>query len=126
MRRIRRRDTKPEILLRSALHRRGYRFRVDVGDLVGRPDIVFPKRRVAVLVHGCFWHAHPGCKQASDPKTNRSYWSEKLAKNVARDQANMESLTALGYRVIVVWECDIEGDLSAVVRYVEALFESAI
>ena len=120
MRRIRRRDTKPELLLRSALHRTGLRFRVDLQSLPGRPDIVFTKRRVAIFVHGCFWHQHPKCREASTPKTNSSYWGPKLARNVARDRKNHLALQEQGFACLIVWECDIEDRFSEVVQIVES------
>lgn len=108
MRRIRSRDTKPEVLLRSALFARGLRYRLNVQTLPGKPDIVFPKERLAVFVHGCFWHQHSDCIEASKPRTNVSYWSPKLARNVERDGVSKSALEALGYQVLVIWECHIE------------------
>jgi DNA mismatch endonuclease (patch repair protein) len=106
MRRIVRRDTKPELILRSALHRLGRRYRVDVSTLPGRPDILFTRQRVAVFVHGCFWHQHPGCREASTPKSNQSYWGPKLGRNVERDRENIAALRADGYIAIIAWECE--------------------
>jgi DNA mismatch endonuclease (patch repair protein) len=107
MGRIRNKNTKPELALRSALHRMGYRFRVCVKDLPGMPDIVFRSRRVAIFVHGCFWHRH-SCKFAYNPKTRRDFWQRKFRSNVERDQECAVRLTERGWRVIVVWECEIE------------------
>jgi DNA mismatch endonuclease (patch repair protein) len=103
---IRKRDTAPELRVRRALHAAGLRFRLHRADLPGTPDIVLPRCRVAILVHGCFWHQHPGCRLARRPRGNREYWDPKLARNVARDAATRDALTALGWRVIVVWECE--------------------
>lgn len=106
MRRIRGKDTKPEMLLRSALHRAGFRFRLHRRSLPGAPDIVFPGRRKAIFVHGCFWHSHR-CKRARKPASNRDYWIPKLAENKKRDARNRRRLTALGWSSLVVWECQL-------------------
>lgn len=106
MRRIRGKDTKPEKLLRSALHRAGFRFRLHRRSLPGAPDIVFPSRRKAIFVHGCFWHSHR-CKRARKPASNRDYWIPKLAENKKRDARNRRRLTALGWSSLVVWECQL-------------------
>ncbi len=110
MSRIRSADTKPEILLRSLLHRMGFRFRLHQQGLPGRPDIVLPKHRTAIFVHGCFWHQHPGCVEAVRPKTNLKYWTAKLDANVARDKRNRQALRKQGWRVFRFWECQIEKD----------------
>lgn len=104
---IRGKNTKPEILLRRALHARGFRFRVHVRTMPGSPDMVFPKWRAVVLVHGCFWHRHEGCRFATTPKTRASFWEEKFRGNVARDERTMEALAAAGWRAGVVWECSL-------------------
>ena len=108
MSRIRARDTKPEMLLRSALHRAGLRFRVCRNDLPGRPDVVFPRQRLAVQIRGCFWHQHEGCKAARIPMSNADYWGPKLRRTVERDAAKDEALRSMGWRVVVVWECEIK------------------
>ena len=113
-------DTKPEMYVRRALHARGYRYRVHVANLPGRPDLVFRKRRTAVFVHGCFWHRH-GCKRSSEPKTRTDYWRDKFAANVARDKRNEERLVRDGWRVFVVWECEIDADETLLKRLVEFL-----
>ncbi len=107
MSRVRGRDTKPEILVRRWLHARGYRFRLHRADLPGKPDIVLPRYRTAVFVHGCFWHAHAGCKYSALPETNHEYWAEKIGRNVRRDRRNARALRADGWRVIILWECKI-------------------
>ncbi|UVO49967.1 DNA mismatch endonuclease Vsr [Sphingomonas sp. SUN019] len=107
MSRIRSRDTKPEIVLRRTLHRLGLRFRLGGADLPGRPDMVFPKHRAAVFVHGCFWHRHDGCRVASTPKSNAEFWARKFERNVARDQKATGDLKALGWKVVVAWECEL-------------------
>lgn len=106
MSRIRGKDTNPERLVRSLLHRMGYRFRLHRQDLPGRPDIVLPGRRTVVLVHGCYWHRHCGCRLAYTPKTNRTFWLSKFRENVSRDERQYEQLRALGWHIITVWECE--------------------
>jgi DNA mismatch endonuclease (patch repair protein) len=109
MRKVRGKDTTPEMKVRSALHRAGYRFRLHRRDLPGRPDIVLPGRRAVVFVHGCFWHRHPGCRAASSPSTRREFWQDKFERNVDRDRRNVEALAADGWSVHVVWECETKG-----------------
>lgn len=101
------RDTKPECEVRSLLHRLGYRFRITRDDLPGRPDIVLPKYKAAILVHGCFWHQHDGCRRAKRPTSNTAYWSQKLNRNIQRDKRAISNLESLGWRVLVIWECDL-------------------
>ncbi|UWR06538.1 very short patch repair endonuclease [Ruegeria sp. B32] len=107
MSRIRGNNTKPEILLRKALHAQGFRFRVNVRRLPGSPDIVLPKWRSAIFVHGCFWHRHAGCPKAATPKSNVLFWQEKFAANVRRDAEAIQRLHDLGWRTLVVWECTV-------------------
>lgn len=107
MSRIRSKNTKPELTVRSLLHRLGYRFRLHRKDLPGRPDIVLPRHRKIILVHGCFWHGHT-CRLASKPKTNQHYWRTKILANKARDTRNLQALTALGWRVLEIWECEVK------------------
>ncbi|WP_347231976.1 DNA mismatch endonuclease Vsr [Pseudodesulfovibrio sp. S3] len=99
-------DTKPEIQVRKLLHALGYRFRLHRKDLPGTPDIVLPRRKSVIFVHGCFWHLHPGCKRATMPKTNVEFWEKKLKGNVSRDAKAIEQLQDLGYRCLVIWECE--------------------
>ena len=106
MSRIRSKDTKPEKIIRSILHKLGFRFRINRKDLPGKPDIVLPKYRTVIFVHGCFWHQHEGCKIASKPKSNSEYWKTKFTKNIERDKKNQEELKLMGYRVIIIWECE--------------------
>jgi DNA mismatch endonuclease (patch repair protein) len=106
MSRIRSKDTKPELEVRRILHRLGYRFRLHRKDLPGRPDIVLPRHHKIVLVQGCFWHGHD-CRLASKPKSNVSYWSEKILKNRARDARNIDALVKAGWAVLELWECDV-------------------
>lgn len=102
---IRGKHTKPEIRLRKALHAMGFRFRLHDKRLPGRPDIVLPKWKVAIEVHGCFWHRHEGCRYARTPATRQEFWAEKFDTNVARDRRNFEKLQEAGWRTVVVWEC---------------------
>lgn len=106
MSRIRGRNTKPELLVRSLLHRMGYRFRVHRRDLPGCPDITLPCHKVVVFVHGCFWHRHRGCKFAYTPKSRQDFWEAKFRENTARDQRHGISLRRLGWRTAVIWECE--------------------
>jgi DNA mismatch endonuclease (patch repair protein) len=106
MSRIRGKDTGPEKVVRSLLHRLGYRFRLHGKGLPGRPDIVLARHRVVVLVHGCFWHRHRGCKNCTTPTNNRKFWVKKLEGNAARDRLNRRALVRLGWRVVVIWECE--------------------
>jgi DNA mismatch endonuclease, patch repair protein len=106
---IKGRDTKPETILRKALHRRGLRYRLHASELPGRPDIVLPRHRAAVLVHGCFWHRH-GCRLTSTPASNSDFWQAKFASTVERDARQMRQLVELGWRVATVWECALRHD----------------
>jgi len=101
-------DTAPELAVRSMAHRMGFRFRLHRRELPGRPDLVFPGQRLAVFVHGCFWHQHPGCANATMPKTRPEFWRRKLNGNVERDRRNCDQLTRLGWRTLVIWECETE------------------
>lgn len=107
MSRIPSKNTKPEIAVRSVLHRLGYRFRLHLRDLPGRPDIVLPRHRKIILVQGCFWHGHT-CRFASKPKSNEDYWEPKIRANRARDARNLVALADSGWSVLELWECDIK------------------
>ena len=104
---IQAKDTKPEVIVRRFLHRRGFRFRLHRRDLPGRPDIVLPKYRTVVEVRGCFWHRHEGCPFAYMPKSNRAFWESKLNGNRERDRRNLRELARQGWRAIEVWECEL-------------------
>lgn len=116
MSRIRGRNTKPELRLRSLLHRAGFRFRLHARELPGRPDIVLPKYRTVIFVHGCFWHRHPGCKNATTPSTRRNFWQKKFDENVRRDARSSAELEGAGWTLLTVWECELEADADGVVR----------
>lgn len=114
MRRIRKTGTKPEMRVRQAAHRLGYRFRLHRSDLPGTPDLVFPRLGKVVLVHGCFWHQHPRCRLARKPKSRLDYWLPKLERNRQRDLQATAALRAVGWRVLVIWECQVPDARSAV------------
>ena len=106
MSRIRSMNTKPEMLVRSFLHKNGFRFRLHVKNLPGHPDIVLPKYKTVVEVRGCFWHRHPGCKATTSPSSHAEFWQEKFKRNVERDKQHAKELKDLGWNLIVVWECE--------------------
>lgn len=121
MAQIKSKDTRPELMVRSMLHRAGYRFTVNGPrnkTLPGKPDIVLPKYRTVLFVHGCFWHRHPNCKDATTPKTNTAFWQEKFDKNTARDRRNQRALKKLGWHVLIVWTCQLEKNPAAVLQKV--------
>ena len=116
MSRIRGRNTGPELRLRSLLHRAGFRFRLHAKHLPGRPDVVLPKYRTAIFVHGCFWHRHSGCRNATMPSTRRESWQKKFEGNVGRDTHNQAMLEAAGWSVLIIWECELKAEAEGVVR----------
>ena len=105
---IKSKNTKPEIKVRKVLHSMGYRFRLHRKDLPGSPDIVLPKYKTVIFVHGCFWHRHKNCKYASTPKTRQEFWEAKFRENINRDKLNQENLSSKGWKIIIVWECEIK------------------
>ena len=105
-------DTKPEVAVRRLLHALGYRFRIHRKDLPGKPDIVLPKHRTVIFVHGCFWHHHEGCKAASTPSSNIDFWQTKFRRNRERDAQVKAQLESMGWKVIVIWECEVKRILS--------------
>jgi len=105
---VRSKNTKPEIIVRKLLHAMGYRFRLHREDLPGSPDIVLPKYKTVIFVHGCFWHGHEGCPRAKLPKTNVDFWKEKIERNVARDRKDIKCLNALGWKPVVIWSCEVK------------------
>jgi len=106
MGRVKGRDTKPEMLVRSLVHHMGFRFRVHRRDLPGNPDVVLPRHRKVILIHGCFWHGHPGCPRSKRPTTNQTFWDRKLDGNLERDKRFLEELLRLGWKVLVIWQCE--------------------
>lgn len=123
MSRVRGKDTTPERVVRSALHKAGYRFRLYRPDLPGKPDIVLPGHRTVIFVNGCFWHQHTGCRKATIPENNREFWRRKLTRTIERDRKNLRKLRRLGWRVITLWEChikaSIDNSMNRVVRSLE-------
>ena len=111
MSRVRGKNTSPEMRVRRAAHKLGLRFRLHRNDLPGKPDLVFPKHKVALFVHGCFWHRHPACPKASLPKTKQSYWVEKFNSNVERDKRAMNALARQEWRTEVIWECETKDEV---------------
>ena len=121
MSRVKGRDTKPELRLRRALHRAGLRYRLQARDLPGRPDIVFRRARLAIFVHGCFWHRHPGCEHARMPKSRLEFWEPKLATNVQRDTESNAKLRDAGWTVMTLWECETRA-AESMQSFVEEVF----
>ena len=117
--RIKGKDTKIEVEVRKYLFSKGYRFRKNDKRYPGKPDIVLPKYHVAIFVHGCFWHRHEGCKDATTPKTRTEFWLEKFDKNVKNDQIKQEKLRELGWKVIVIWECELKRSFQETMDKVE-------
>ena len=119
MRRITSKHSRPEMIVRRLAHRLGFRFRLHRHDLPGKPDLTFPGRKVAIFVHGCFWHQHPGCREGRVPSSRNDYWGPKLARNVLRDKLNQEKLQKLGWHVVTIWECETD-DESALTKVLKA------
>lgn len=117
-------NTRPEIIVRKFLHACGYRFRLHRKDLPGRPDIVLPRFKTCIFIHGCFWHHHKDCKYASLPKTRADFWAEKLQGNVERDRRAQEALIDAGWRVLTIWECELkkpDAAFAELISYLEAV-----
>ena len=108
MRAVKSKNTKPEMIVRKTLHALGYRYRLNVKTLPGSPDLVFPKYRAVIFVHGCFWHGHDCARGVRTPKTNTDYWVAKIARNKTRDAAAIEALTQAGWRCLIIWECQLK------------------
>ncbi|HIT40269.1 MAG TPA: DNA mismatch endonuclease Vsr [Candidatus Caccoplasma intestinavium] len=115
-------ETKPEIIVRKYLFARGLRYRKNVKRLPGTPDIVFPKYKTAVFVNGCFWHGHKGCKYSHLPSTNFEYWEKKIADNIERDERKKRELEGLGYRVLIIWQCQLKSNTK--IETLEALYHN--
>ena len=122
MRAIRAKHTSPEKRVRSAAHSLGLRFRLHRKDLPGSPDLLFPNRRTALFVHGCFWHRHENCPRATTPKTNTEYWNRKFGDNIERDSRNRKKLEEDGWKVLVIWECETKTRESVKTFLVKSLF----
>jgi len=122
---IRGKDTKPELLVRRYLYSRGLRFRLHVADLPGKPDIVLPRFRKIVFVHGCFWHQHAGCKYATLPSSRTEFWASKLSDNVVRDQYQIAALEGLGWGVLIVWECELRDGVTRLESLYSEIVESS-
>ena len=118
MSQIKGRDTVPERKLRSGLHQLGFRFRVHETRLPGKPDVVLPKYRTVIFVHGCFWHRHDDCRYVTLPKSNRSFWLEKFRGTVERDRRNITAFQTLGWKIYIAWECEIKADIDLTVRQI--------
>ncbi len=108
MSRISGKDTKPEILVRSLLHRMGYRFRLHKKELPGKPDITLPKHKKVIFVHGCFWHGHENCLRSKRPSTNVVFWNKKINGTIERDKQNIQNLENLGWKTLILWTCEIK------------------
>lgn len=113
-------DTSIELIVRHELFSRGHRYRINVKELPGKPDIVLKKYRTAIFVNGCFWHGHEKCSAGRLPKTRTSYWQEKIGRNIERDTHNLRSLTEMGWHTVVVWECQIKKDMNVVIGFIES------
>lgn len=124
MSRVRSRDTKPEVKIRSLLHRLGFRFRLYYKSLPGKPDIVLKKYKTVIFVNGCFWHHHENCPKSKLPETNKDFWEKKISSNVERDRRNKEKLAELGWRVVVIWECQVRSFLGNVYAFADLLRQS--
>jgi DNA mismatch endonuclease (patch repair protein) len=114
MARVHSTGTSPEMKVRRAVHHAGFRYRLYKADLPGKPDLVFPRFRLAVFVHGCFWHWH-GCKRSRMPEANRDYWTRKIDRNVERDKRNRQALQDLGWEVTAIWECELQRGIDALI-----------
>jgi len=123
MSRIRGKDTKPEIAVRSLLHLMGYRFRLHRKDLPGKPDIVLPKYNTLIFVHGCFWHRHKGCKYAYMPKSRIEFWKDKFEGTIKRDKQHQKQLNKMGWKVHVIWECEIK-NIETLKRKINSIFRN--
>jgi len=120
MSRIKGKDTKPEIWLRSLLHSAGFRFRLHRKDLPGRPDIVLPGSKVAVFVHGCYWHRHEGCRYTTTPSSNKQFWEQKFSRTIERDAENIVALQDAGWKVVVAWECQLRSNATEVLAAISS------
>lgn len=125
MSRVKSKNTAPEIRVRRVAHAMGLRFRIHRRDLPGNPDIIFPKYRAAIFIHGCFWHRHLGCKKATMPKSNVRFWEEKFTHNIERDERNIQKLRELGWSVAIFWECEVKDPEEIEKRLCDVLSDSS-
>lgn len=121
---VRREGTDPERKIRSMLHKAGYRFKLHRKNLPGTPDIVLPKYNTVIFVHGCFWHQHSGCSKSRRPSSNQNYWEKKLDGNIERDKKKIAELKKMGWKAIIVWQCEIENE-SEILRKIRAFLQSS-
>jgi DNA mismatch endonuclease (patch repair protein) len=121
---VKQKDTTPELVVRSALRKLGFRFRLHRKDLPGKPDVVLSKRKTVIFVHGCFWHRHKGCRRASIPASNAKFWMDKFNRTCKRDKMNQEELASAGWRVLVVWECETKS-FTALTEHLSQLLGNA-
>lgn len=124
MSRIHGTNTKPELVVRKRLYSMGYRYRLHYASLPGRPDIVLPKYKKAIFVHGCFWHGHNQCARSKRPTTNKEFWEQKIEKTMQRDAENMADLKALGWKALVIWQCETKDTDALAVKLREFLLET--
>lgn len=122
---IRSKNTKPEILVRKELFKKGFRYRINVSKLPGKPDIVLPKYKTAIFINGCFWHGHQGCRHFIIPKTNAEYWISKIRSNQQRDKESVSKLQQAGWKVLTIWECELTAtEFPETIRKVEAIINA--
>ena len=124
MSKIRSKNTKPEVIFRKALFKNRYRYRIHVKSLPGKPDIVLPKYKTAIFIHGCFWHFHKDCPDGRIPSTNSEFWKKKLTNTMARDTKQQIQLEKMGWKVIILWECEIEKDLDTILSRVTSILSN--
>jgi DNA mismatch endonuclease (patch repair protein) len=124
MARVKSRDTAPEKMVRKILHRMGYRFRLRSAKLPGKPDVILPKHKKIVFVHGCFWHGHEGCRRSLRPASNSEYWNRKIDRNIARDARVQQELKEMGWKVLVIWQCQMR-DASTVEERLEGFLNNS-
>ncbi|GAB6267641.1 MAG: DNA mismatch endonuclease Vsr [Smithella sp.] len=122
MRKIGPKNSKPEIIIRKLIHNMGYRYRLHRKDLPGKPDLVFPKYKKVIFVHGCFWHGHEGCKRATIPETNEHFWKKKIARNIDNDFRKCKGLNELGWNHLVIWQCEIKSKNVEIIKRIVSDF----
>lgn len=118
MQAVKGKNTSPEVLVRQYLHRQGYRFRLHRKDLPGKPDVVLPKYKTVIFINGCFWHRHQGCKHATMPASNIDYWEKKFKRTQERDNSQYRQLEKLGWKVVIVWECEVKNMINSMNEFV--------